>query len=140
MIFLLAMLVINLLTEPFPVLEIPVLSSRRVNFRAQPQPLTNPCSCILVVQGVASCHIVLGMLRQGEKSVQHFPPRPTRKPEEAQTTSSFFSIPTGVYSKEVLENWEFGLPPTEMDDSVEDNENSGIAMGPVGTSAGPLDV
>lgn len=69
--------------------------------------------------------------------MQHFPPRPTRRPEE---TSSFFSIPTGVYSKDVLENWEFGLPPMEMDDLVEGDENAGLAMGPVGTSTGPLDV
>jgi hypothetical protein len=135
------MLIINLLTDPFPVLEIPVLSSRRVNCRVgQLQPLTNPYSCILIVQGVASCHIVLGMLRQGEKSVQHFPPRPTRNPEEVRTTSSFFTIPTGVYSKEALENWEFGLPPMEMDDLVEGDENAEIAMGPVGASAEPLDV
>jgi hypothetical protein len=79
------------------------------------------------------------MLRQGQKSVHHFPPRPTRNPEEVQTTSSFFSIPTGVYSKEALENWEFGLPPMEMDDLVDD-ENAEIEMGPVGASAGPLDV
>lgn len=80
------------------------------------------------------------MLRQGEKSVHHFPPRPTRRPEEAQTTSSFFNIPTGVYPKEVLENWEFGLPPMEMDGLVEGDEDAGIAMGPISASAGPLDV
>lgn len=99
------------------------------------------CSCILVVQGVACSHIVLGMLRQGEKSITQFPAPSPRKPEESNIADTTFSIPTGVYSKDMPEDWERSLPPLDMSVLLEDDdEETGIPLGPVSSSTVPSNV
>ncbi|PVF97052.1 hypothetical protein CPB86DRAFT_826794 [Serendipita vermifera] len=94
----LGIIVINLLTKPFPILQVPVLSS----------------SCLLLVQGIACNRIVLGLLRHGKKAEEWARMRTGQPTEKEESARGFFTIPSEIYSKEMVLEWEIGLPSLEL--------------------------
>lgn len=105
----LVVLMLNILTKPFPVLLIPIMSS----------------SSLAVLQSVACCRIVLSLLRQGKK-LNKCAPLPAQ--EESVLIDGFLTIPTGLYTKEMMLDWDYGLPPLEIADSTYEDAFSMLSM------------
>jgi hypothetical protein len=116
-----AVLLLNVLTKPLPMLEIPILSSRYVlfPFHVKKGVFKLLLSCILVVQGVSCCRIVLGLLRYAHKSEQYAASGADTKLGTTSESVNFFTIPTGIYDKDLLEEWEYALAVQEVNDSVD---------------------
>lgn len=93
-------------------------------------------SCILAVQGVACCRIVLGMLRCAAQA-NHAAETTYRS--RLEETSKFFSVPAGIYTKEMMEKWEYGLPPLEMGDPLEGKDFPMVPLVTIDASSGQLD-